>query len=440
MKKFVGLALIMAVLLTSFCFTATAATPEKKFVIDGNLDVWYLSDSETPSSDLNYYHFVSLEAYNKDPDNGHGVSPYADPETAAEVYMAYDDDFVYLYVKCWDEDIARHESDVNNVSERSDSIEVWFDPDPNSQTLKPDGSPQNTNDKGEYPSFPECCGDPEQGDVNFRVRATDFEVGDTHNVVKPNYNGLTDTQWFNDQENLRGFYFENEEKVTDSGVVLTSGYGIETRIPRYDVTGGKNFRVNVACNNRCEDVSTWYALAMGESWWLDYSKANQVYYEAVNPFFAQDVSGKTMQYTENGYNAAGMLVKESIDNLPSTITILEKAQVQAIVDQYNALDSVQKGYVKARNFETLLAAATTLGIEIEDDVPPAVDVTLGDVNDDGAINAKDALEVLKATVGKTQLSDLQKVAADVNKDEAINAKDALEILKYTVNKPSALDK
>ncbi len=66
--------------------------------------------------------------------------------------------------------------------------------------------------------------------------------------------------------------------------------------------------------------------------------------------------------------------------------------------------------------------------------------TLGDLNGDDKINAKDALEVLKAAVGKVNLTDEQKAVADVNKDGDINAKDALEMLKYAVGKPSVLDK
>ncbi len=65
---------------------------------------------------------------------------------------------------------------------------------------------------------------------------------------------------------------------------------------------------------------------------------------------------------------------------------------------------------------------------------------LGDVNADGEIDAKDALQVLKISVGKLQPTPLQKQLADANKDTAINAKDALEILKYAVGKPSCLAK
>ena len=72
--------------------------------------------------------------------------------------------------------------------------------------------------------------------------------------------------------------------------------------------------------------------------------------------------------------------------------------------------------------------------------PDATAISTGDLNDDERIDAKDALEVLKAAVGKANLTEQQKIAADVNKDGDINAKDALEMLKYAVGKPSVLDR
>lgn len=440
MKRVIGFALVLAVLVTAFsaCITTVFAETEPKFVIDGNLDVWYLSNDETPSSDLNYYHYISLDAYNKDPANGNGVYIYDDCETAAEVYMAYDDTYVYVYVKCWDEDIAIFSGDTA-VSAKSDSIEVWFDPDPNSQTTKPDGTP-NVDENGNHPNFPMCTQDPEQGDVRFRMRAADFAVGDTVGIVKPNYGGVTVSEYYRDTQNLRGFFFENEPRETANGDVLTSGYGLEVRLPRYDATGGNAFRVNVACNNRQgADQTEWYALAMGHSWWLDYSTANQVIYpKSGNPFFDQDVSKKTTQYTESESNAAGIAVKNAIAQLPSNVTVLEKQQVLAIVEQYQALDDVQKGYVKARNFDILQAAAKKLDIPLEGETIPdpetPTDVPLGDLNGDDKVDAKDALNVLKISVNKLNPTDEQKIAADVNKDNAINAKDALEILKKSVGK------
>ena len=61
-------------------------------------------------------------------------------------------------------------------------------------------------------------------------------------------------------------------------------------------------------------------------------------------------------------------------------------------------------------------------------------ISYGDVNEDGKVDAKDALEILKASVGKVELTDSQKLVAEVDGKEGIGAKDALEVLKYTVKK------
>ncbi len=65
---------------------------------------------------------------------------------------------------------------------------------------------------------------------------------------------------------------------------------------------------------------------------------------------------------------------------------------------------------------------------------PVEKLPYGDVNNDGKIDAKDALEVLKAAVGKGELTPSQQVLAELNADGQINAKDALLILKRAVKK------
>ncbi len=59
---------------------------------------------------------------------------------------------------------------------------------------------------------------------------------------------------------------------------------------------------------------------------------------------------------------------------------------------------------------------------------------LGDVDENDAVNAKDALLVLKFAVGKLELTQNQMLAAEVNGDGELDAKDALNILKYAVGK------
>lgn len=57
-------------------------------------------------------------------------------------------------------------------------------------------------------------------------------------------------------------------------------------------------------------------------------------------------------------------------------------------------------------------------------------VKKGDVNGDGNINAKDAVDVLKYNAGVLKLDDAKLKAGDVNGDSAVNALDAVAILKH----------
>ncbi len=91
---------------------------------------------------------------------------------------------------------------------------------------------------------------------------------------------------------------------------------------------------------------------------------------------------------------------------------------------------------------TLGGKSATLAVRVVDeDLPPVVEpvpetVSPGDVDGNGAINAKDALAVLKNAVGKQAFTADQQKAADVNADGRVDAKDALEILKKAVGKPA----
>ena len=76
------------------------------------------------------------------------------------------------------------------------------------------------------------------------------------------------------------------------------------------------------------------------------------------------------------------------------------------------------------------------GLAVDGIVGPAtwqaLGVSYGDVNADGKVNAKDALQVLRSAVGKETLTEKQKETADLNADGNIDAKDAQKILKQAV--------
>ena len=64
---------------------------------------------------------------------------------------------------------------------------------------------------------------------------------------------------------------------------------------------------------------------------------------------------------------------------------------------------------------------------------------LGDVNNDGIPDAKDALMVLQINGKLITPTEAQKAAADVNKDGVPDAKDALKILQYNGHIISSFD-
>ncbi len=481
MKRILSMILSFALFVTLFAVTTTAQAQEKKFVIDGNLDVWYITDlDQYDSKDFNIYDFYELDSYGRDPDNANGVNFYNSPKTSASAYLGYDDKYVYVYVKVWDDQLVSYDlkeeigsgydTTMGLHTGYADSIEIWFDPDPNSQTHFADGTPRPAKgsvDENGNPvpgaildGFAANTPDPEQGDVQLRYMAAEtlltHRFNDYFNVVKPGYDDLYFGVYINDVENICPFTFKDEPRVNEyTGEVVSSGYGLEARFPRND-DDSKAFAINIACNNAATSFEESYALAMGGAWWWDYTTAVKVSYnDKKNPFFNQSeeiLAGKSVQYTNSVANEAGAAVVKKIGKLPETVAEADRDAVQAALDAYLALSDIQQGYVKVNNYDKLVAACETLNIPIGDQdapVPPVLDtptditptdVKMGDLNDDDKIDAKDALNVLKISVNKLDATDNQKIAADVNEDKSINAKDALEILKFAVDKPSKLDK
>ena len=57
---------------------------------------------------------------------------------------------------------------------------------------------------------------------------------------------------------------------------------------------------------------------------------------------------------------------------------------------------------------------------------------IGDVNNDGRVNAIDAMLTLRAGTALISFDKLQGLAADVNGDGAVNSTDAVLILRYAI--------
>lgn len=155
---------------------------------------------------------------------------------------------------------------------------------------------------------------------------------------------------------------------------------------------------------------------------------------------------KTVRYKYNSYKeiwTADLGVDQS-DLFIAENVIVEMAEQGLIDEKY--LDMIELTYeeVTALNVDRNTDIAPEYGYIYDGTVEPGTEfndtavIQLGDVNQDGSINATDAAVILQesALIGATgtgMFTAEQNLAADVNGDAVINASDAAVILTYSAN-------
>ncbi len=268
----------------------------------------------------------------------------------------------------------------------------------------------------------------------------------------------------------------------------TNTYGFELKYRR--APGEEYFKVNiVTAANAKEWDEGWelgYTLSVCTSPWMNHYEMVECYY---GDFQAYKPSEEDIALELE--NQRGKAVRELIDSFPETVTTEFKAKVEYCHGLYEILSPNEKklvtnhdrllkaeadlgelfnppkeGEFSVYEVETMIAALPKIinkgsGATIEaarkayDSLDPfyqglvinyslleqaeelfanVSEVMYGDVTGDLKVDAKDALEVLKASVKKVALTSLQQAAAEVDGVVGINARDALEILKYAVRK------
>ena len=307
---------------------------------------------------------------------------------SGEVTTLIDKDYVYMYVEVFDNNRVSVPNGVDfntSMENRYDGIITYINMDPSNNPI---GVPYQDD-------MADGC-----QDYYFDMLA-DGTIHDFYIVEGKN-------EYLKDPACFASFANENS-------------YGYEMRIPRVD--GEESFSFNIVIANpsylpaaegsdeKVFDADGSRFIAFGGEWWANYIQWGEFYYEDYPTFY---------NYVE---------IEKMINALPDPATLVNnncEQDAKLAQKAYGFLNEDQKEMIDTAAVERLNAVLTAL--------ENVGNYTYGDVNFDTEIDAKDALEILKAAVGKITLTDIQKAASDVNGDSKIDAKDALLVLKKSVKK------
>lgn len=104
-----------------------------------------------------------------------------------------------------------------------------------------------------------------------------------------------------------------------------------------------------------------------------------------------------------------------------------------LISDRNGLN-ITDTYETNRDYAYVKASTINIVFSGNGDISDGLAITLGDVNGDGAINAKDLLKIEKYIIDKNKnpLGTNEFKAADINNDGQVNSKDALKVERYIV--------
>lgn len=112
-------------------------------------------------------------------------------------------------------------------------------------------------------------------------------------------------------------------------------------------------------------------------------------------------------------------------------TYLLRAEEEGHTTYERTVTVTEDSYIVLNITLNPLGEASTCEV-VASDEPISSDGTYGDLDRDGQITANDALAILRSSVGMSELSPEQTVAADVDGDGNITANDALAVLRSSV--------
>lgn len=379
MKKLISFILAMVLMVTAVPALFVTAEDEVTpgFVVDGKLDQWYRDDDWAVENEC-YFYFNGMSDTTLDVISR---KPNSQDNGQLDIAEFYEDVKVKIYA-AYDERYAYFYVDV-------------LDPHIATSYLNADGTQSETSQYIENIDF-YVDTDVMSCEGIFWDNCASFMDADTHFRMIAHNKVITDTR----PEDK--YIFEQENVINDSD-----------GNPRYDASGFFSHETNVVPFHTYDD------------------EGNLIGYGCEARVPLAYWYGETV-YREFYYNIAVTNSATEDDPTPCVISTGKRWWV--------AYDTGKTVFFEPEEVNPFFGDANK---DDTPDTPTDVEpqLMMGDPNDDKVIDAKDALVVLRITVGKIlDATDAQKTACDVDGDGVVGAKDALEILKHVVKKPSALDK
>ena len=160
-----------------------------------------------------------------------------------------------------------------------------------------------------------------------------------------------------------------------------------------------------------------------------------------------DVTASGLTGEENAQCLLLVLKGDASGNAPTTPTadnIVYINQAEKGANGKASFTGTDAAYPKELRTGTYYVYLVSEKSEFKADAPAATfqydqKYTLGDVNDDGAIDSEDALMALEIFIETKIPTERERLAANVNRDETVDSVDGLLILKYFVEEISSFD-
>lgn len=201
--------------------------------------------------------------------------------------------------------------------------------------------------------------------------------------------------------------------ITNDNIIMFVD-GVQIGTDYYNYWGGK---IKPHCSGQAYNLGTGWAEARR------YSSESPMYSHGIT--LLDFVSLENTVFTFGGKAALRVGIGPAEFGTPEGVMI---ADIQCYAETLT-LGEV-KNIMKGEDIELDVLPLEEMDDSNATPAPSPDDNLLGDVDNNGSIDATDALLVLKDAAKLEELDEIGSLAADVNKDEVIDASDALEILKF----------